>query len=68
MKIQHLSILAMSGIISFTSCGTSNDDDNSYTIPDTYVFTDANGNNTVSFSGQTQRKDMLAEITTYEDW
>ena len=53
-------------IISFTSCGTNDDDDdNSYTIPDTYVFTDADGNNTVSFSGQTQRKDMLGEITTY---
>ena len=60
-------MLAMAAIISFTSCGTNDDDDddNSYTIPDTYVFTDADGNNTVSFSGQTQRKDMLGEITTY---
>ena len=65
MKNQLLSMLAMAAIISFTSCGTNDDDDNSYTIPDTYVFTDADGNNTVSFSGQTQRKDMLGEITTY---
>ena len=36
-----------------------------YSIPDTYVFTDAAGNNTVSYGGQTARMDMLSEMTSY---
>ena len=31
-----------------------------YSTPDTYVFTDADGNNTVSYGGQTARMDMLS--------
>ncbi len=34
-------------------------------VPATYAFTDANGNNTVSFEGQTIRLEMLEEMTTY---
>ncbi len=34
-------------------------------VPDTYVFTDADGNNTVSYSGQTSRMDMLSEMVSY---
>ncbi len=56
--------------IAFTSC--SSDDDETpnptppagYTVPETYVFTDAHGNNTVNFSGQTDRLNQLAEMTT----
>ena len=33
--------------------------------PSEYVFTDANGNNTVNFDGQRQRLNMLSEMTTY---
>ena len=33
--------------------------------PDTYEFTDANGNNTVSYTGQRQRLNMLSEMTSY---
>lgn len=36
----------------------------SYTIPSTYVFTDSNGNSTVSYTGQTNRLDQLSEMTT----
>jgi hypothetical protein len=36
-----------------------------YSTPTTYTFTDADGNNTVSFSGQTARMDMLTEMTSY---
>jgi hypothetical protein len=36
-----------------------------YTIPSTFVFTDANGNSTVSFTGQTNRLDKLSEMVTY---
>ena len=36
-----------------------------YTVPTTYTFTDASGNNTVSYGGQTARMDMLSEMTTY---
>lgn len=33
-------------------------------VPATYVFTDANGNSTVSYSGQTDRLNQLSEMTT----
>ncbi|MCH2225044.1 MAG: DUF4856 domain-containing protein [Crocinitomicaceae bacterium] len=33
-----------------------------YTIPSTYVFEDANGNSTVSYSGQTDRLNQLSEM------
>ena len=36
-----------------------------YTVPTDYVFIDGIGNNTVSFSGQTARMDMLSEMTSY---
>lgn len=35
-----------------------------YTPPTTYIFNDGNGNNTVSYSGQTDRLNQLSEITT----
>lgn len=35
-----------------------------YTIPSTYSFTDASGNSTVSFNGQTERLNQLQEIVT----
>ncbi len=39
----------------------------SYSIvaPDTYTFTDADGNSTVSYSGQHQRLNMLSEMSSY---
>ena len=46
------------------SCEYDHDHDH-FDIPDTYVFTDAAGNNTVSFGGQTARMDMLSEMTSY---
>ena len=36
-----------------------------YVVPSTYNFTDASGNNTVSYGGQTSRMDMLSEMVTY---
>ncbi|NCA21727.1 MAG: hypothetical protein EBS86_11405, partial [Crocinitomicaceae bacterium] len=33
-----------------------------YTIPSTYDFTDASGNNTVNYSGQTDRLNQLREM------
>lgn len=36
-----------------------------YSVPSTYTFTDESGNNTVLFSGQKQRLDMLSEMATY---
>lgn len=48
---------------------TAADDDGSceYDViaPETYVFTDDEGNNTVSYSGQHQRLNMLSEMVTY---
>lgn len=34
-------------------------------VPTTYVFTDSDGNSTVSYGGQTARMDMLSEMTSY---
>lgn len=50
--------------------GKADKDDNSclyaeeetYTIPTTFVFTDDAGNNTVNYSGQTERLDQLSEM------
>jgi hypothetical protein len=36
-----------------------------YNAPSTYTFTDANGNSTVSYGGQTERLDQLGEMATY---
>lgn len=36
-----------------------------YTVPSTFVFTDANGNSTVDFSGQTDRLSQLEEMVVY---
>lgn len=36
-----------------------------YEVPSTYDFTDADGNSTVSYSGQTDRLNQLEEMTTY---
>lgn len=36
-----------------------------YTVPTDYIFYDGIGNNTVSFSGQTARMNMLSEMTSY---
>jgi hypothetical protein len=35
----------------------------SYTVPSTYVFTDANDSSTVSYSGQTDRLNQLGQMT-----
>lgn len=47
------------------SCQYQVNNDPAYTTPTTYTFTDANGNSTVSYSGQTQRLNMLREMVTY---
>ena len=68
--MKNIILLALGlSTIAFTSC--SSDDENptpnppaGYSVPETYVFTDANGNNTVNFSGQTDRLNQLAELTT----
>src|SRR5690606_6748235 len=38
------------------------DEEPAYTVPSTYSFTDASGNSTVSYSGQTERLDQLSEM------
>ena len=39
--------------------------DYTYDVPSEYVFTDGDGNSTVSYSGQTSRMDMLSEMVSY---
>ena len=49
------------------NAGTTDNDlcEYNYDVPSTYAFTDADGNNTVSYGGQTARMDMLSEMVTY---
>ena len=55
--------------LNYDADATKDDDGCKYApalvVPDNYVFTDADGNNTVSYSGQTSRMDMLSEIVSY---
>ncbi len=56
-KLKPFTILAFcAGILAFQSCKKDNND---YDVPTTYNFTN------VSYSGQTERLDMLAELETY---
>ena len=48
-----------------TDDGTCEYDVAEVQAPDTYVFTDDEGNNTVSYNGQRQRLNMLSEMTSY---
>ena len=50
---------AVAVALTFTACETPQPNDNSYTVPTTYNF------DNVSYSGQTARLNMMAEITTY---
>ena len=45
-----------------SQCVYDGGNDPSYAIPTTYSFTDANGNSTVSYSGQTERLNQLGEM------
>lgn len=56
----YATIIDTSGTVDTTSNNTP-----TYSVPATYTFSDASGNNTVSFSGQQQRLDMLSEMATY---
>ncbi len=46
-------------------CCCEYEEENTYTVPTTYAFTDASGNNTVSYNGQEQRLEMLSEMSAY---
>lgn len=52
-------------MLSIASCCPSGDCDDTLDVPANYEFTDADGNSTVSYSGQHQRLNMLSEMTTY---
>ncbi|WP_300425381.1 DUF4856 domain-containing protein [uncultured Thalassolituus sp.] len=75
MKLPKVSALAVATMsIALYGCGggsSSNDDDNvttpvvpesSYNVPETYTFTDASGNDTVSYSGQTARHILISDL------
>ena len=70
MKILRFPALLLAATIFMTSC--SDDDDNpptpnnpAYEVPDTYVFTDEAGNNTVSNQGQADRLNQLTAMVDY---
>lgn len=53
----------------FTSCQKDDEiptcESSGFTVPQTYIYTDADGNSTVSYNGQEQRLEMLSEMTSY---
>lgn len=53
-------VIAVAACMAFSSCSEDNEDDTpSYNVPETYDFEN------VSYSGQTQRMQMLSELDTY---
>lgn len=65
MKTLPLKVFALSLSLSviFTSCNTE-DEDPGLDVPSTYEFT-RDGNSTVSYTGQTERLNMLSLLSTY---
>lgn len=59
MKCFLSAALLGSVLLGFTACDKNDDTNNSYDIPETYNFEN------VDYSGQKQRLDMLAELSTY---
>ena len=62
-------LLLAAGQLMFTSCKEDDKEDpiidvviDELNVPDTYSFKDANGNNTVDYSGQTTRLNMLTAL------
>ncbi len=67
MKLKALSLGLISGLMVFTSCSSDDDgspDEQGYEVPSTYEFS-RNNETTVSFSGQSDRLNMLSELSTY---
>lgn len=53
-------VIAVAACMAFSSCSEDNEDDTpSYNVPETYDFEN------VSYSGQTQRMQMLSELDAY---
>ncbi|HAP70685.1 MAG TPA: DUF4856 domain-containing protein [Flavobacteriales bacterium] len=62
--LKQLIGLALCTSVSFTFSSCNQDDDDQLEIPTTYEFS-RDGSSTVDFSGQTERLDMLAQLSTY---
>jgi hypothetical protein len=66
MKNYKLPVLALAAasVFMFTGCDPDDDDPiNELEVPSTYVF-ERNGSSSVAYTGQTNRGDMLAQLTT----
>lgn len=62
MRLRNAFLILLAAAVGTTACDTDTDDirpDNSYEVPSTYDFTN------VSYTGQTNRLDMLEELTVY---
>lgn len=66
-KKLYLPILTI--VVAFASCKKENSTSgiSGYFVPSTYSFTDASGNNTVNYSGQTERLNQLSEMMLYAE-
>jgi hypothetical protein len=62
--LKQLIGLALCTSVSFTFSSCNTDDDDQLEVPTTYEFS-RDGSSTVDYSGQIERLDMLAQITTY---
>ena len=63
-KLGRLSAWVIAAGVALSSCNDNEDPEISLEVPSTYEFT-RDGESTVSFSGQTARLDMLAELKAY---
>lgn len=70
-ELKIMSAVVLSSAISITGCKKDpivpDDKTDSYTIPTTYTFKNANGKSTVDFGGQMQRIAMLDELIEYAE-
>ena len=60
-KLPFIGLMAASVFI-FSGCDTDDNPTNELEVPSTYVF-ERDGSSSVSYTGQTNRMDMLAQLT-----
>ena len=64
IKLKSFRTMTLAALAALTITSCNQDDSNTLDVPSTYEFT-RDGSSTVSYSGQTERLDMLAQMSTY---
>lgn len=65
VNVKKIGALLLATTTFLASCKKDSETLPSNSVPSTYTFVNSKGESTVSFSGQTQRLDMLAEMSAY---